>query len=169
MLLLGATAVIVAVFVTGTKGEVAVATRLSTAEAPELIGPTFQRPVVLLYVPCDGAAETNVSPAGSRSVTCAAVTFAAPLASRSVIVNVTLVPTPGASLSTVWLIERLVAGSGLRKTEAEGFAVAFAWSAVAVAVTEIGFACVSVATIVSVAELPSLGSTVMPVPLLYGP
>src|SRR5262245_63604008 len=44
------------------------ASRVRTAWAPDPSEPTFQAPVALAYVPWLGAAETNVKPAGSRSL-----------------------------------------------------------------------------------------------------
>ena len=50
-------------------------------------------------MPCDGVADTNVSPAGSASVTTTPVAGLGP-AFTTVTVNVTVSPTDGAGLST---------------------------------------------------------------------
>ena len=57
------------------------------------------------YVPCDGVAETSVSPAGNGSVTSAPVAPSGPLF-VSVTVNVTVSPTFGVASSTDFAIAR---------------------------------------------------------------
>ena len=61
--------------------------------------PTVQTPVAALYAPWLGAADTNVSPAGNRSVTCTLVAESGPW-SVSVMVNVMVSPTLGFALLT---------------------------------------------------------------------
>src|SRR5262245_54020042 len=56
-----------------------VAVRVRVCGVPGLTVPAVQTPVVLLYVPWLGLAETKVSPAGSRSVTCTPVAVDGPL------------------------------------------------------------------------------------------
>src|SRR5215831_16933274 len=77
----------------------------SVADARFAMLPTVQRPVPGLYVPCDGVAVVNVSPAGSRSLS---VTFVAPdgPAFVTVTVNVIVEPMIGAALLTVFATPR---------------------------------------------------------------
>src|SRR5712671_5637689 len=92
----GVVTVRVAVLVTGVD-PVTVAVIRSVAVAPKARAPRFQSPLPAVYVPWLGLAETNVSPAGSTSVTTTLVAGSAPRFC-AVIVNVTLVPTAGFAL-----------------------------------------------------------------------
>src|SRR5262245_6636585 len=84
---------------------VTVATIWSVALPPLRIVPTVQTPVVLLYAPWLGVAVTSVSPAGKRSLTATFVAVSGP-ALLTVIANVTLLPTFGPLVLTVFVSER---------------------------------------------------------------
>ncbi len=72
---------------------------------PLLTTPTLQRPVVLLYAPCEGDEPRNVSPLGNRSVT--EMFVAAPGPSfRRFSVKLTVPSGFGAALSTVFVSDR---------------------------------------------------------------
>src|ERR1700674_2013471 len=92
--------VLVAVFVV-VAVVVTVATMVSVAFAPLIKPPRFQTPVTGLYVPALGVAETNVNPAGTRSVTTTPVALLGPLF-VTVTVNVTLELSGGVGLSTTF-------------------------------------------------------------------
>src|SRR5215831_4249719 len=74
--------------------------------APSATVPTFQRPVLLSYVPWLTVAVTNVKPAGSRSTTRTLVAVSGPLLIRRT-TKVVMVPTLGVALVTDLVIARL--------------------------------------------------------------
>ena len=59
-------------------GSVTVAVIASVAASALASAPTVQMPVAALYVPCDGSAETNASPAGSGSAMATPVASSGP-------------------------------------------------------------------------------------------
>src|SRR5262245_15472345 len=67
--------------------------------------PTVHTPVPLSYVPWLGVADTNVKPAGSRSLSSTLVAAFGP-SSRTVPVNVIVSPTFGCASLTVCVIVR---------------------------------------------------------------
>ena len=71
--------------------------------------PTVQFGAV--YVPTDGVALTNVYPDGNASATLTPVAPLGPLL-LAVIVNVTLLPTFGVALLTVFVTAKSVCGTG---------------------------------------------------------
>ena len=77
---------------------VTVALMVRVTLAPLFIRPICHTPVPDVYVPCDGTAETNVSPAGSRSVTRTPVVKSGPLL---VTVMVKVTAFPGVTLLAV--------------------------------------------------------------------
>src|SRR2546426_9738201 len=81
------------------------AVTVRVADEDALTVPTVQKPVPLTYEPWLWVEDTNISPAGSRSLTVTFVAaFGPPLV--SVIVKVTSWPTFGDELSTVLVNER---------------------------------------------------------------
>ena len=83
-------------------------------------------------MPCDGVADTKVRPAGSRSANVTFVAVDGPLL-LTVTVKVTVLPTPGVALSTVFVIARS-ACCGVTAALAELFATFGSdWSACVIA------------------------------------
>ena len=94
------------------------ATSVSVACAGESSAPTVQMPVAVSYEPCEGAAETNESPAGNAS---AIVTPVAGLGPRFVArtVNVSVSPTSASWRSTSLSTSRSAAGVAVVPAAAE--------------------------------------------------
>src|SRR5262249_37811458 len=86
-------------------GLTTVAVSVSVALAAPASVPTAHRPVPLSYEPRPGTADTNWSPAGSKSVTATPVAASGPLLG-SVTVNVTVSPTLGVGFLTDFLSAR---------------------------------------------------------------
>ena len=106
-----------------------------------------------LYEPADAIADWKVRPAGSRSDTTTPVAASGPLLA-TVTVNVTLVPTEGLGLSTVFVTARSAAGASTDAL-AESSAELGSWVAVvAVAVLVIGAVPATCAWTDSVADAP---------------
>src|SRR5438067_10788062 len=98
-------------------GETTRAAMVRAPTAPPLSTPAVHTPVTGSKLPWLGAADTNVSPAGSRSVTSTALAGSGPVLDSDR-VNVTVSPTFGAALSTA-LVRRRSAWRGVTPAEAE--------------------------------------------------
>jgi hypothetical protein len=86
-------------------GETTLATTRSVSAVPVLTVPTVHTPLIRTYLPRLGLADTNVSPAGSRSVTWTFVAASGPLF-ESVTVNVIVSPTFGVASLTFFASAR---------------------------------------------------------------
>ena len=97
-----------AAWFTSAPGWSTLATSVSVASASQSSAPTVQMPVAGSYEPCEGAADTNESPAGSAS---AIVTPVAGLGPRFVArtVNVTVSPTSAVAAIDI-LVDREIGG-----------------------------------------------------------
>ena len=101
--------VAVAVLVIGVV-TVTAATIVRVSVAPPARSPIAHVPVALVYAPTVGVAETNVSPAGSASVTVAAVAVSGPVLVTPTL-NVTFAPSVGVLMSTLLVITRSASGT----------------------------------------------------------
>ena len=145
---------------------VTVATMLSVAEAAFAMVPTVHTPAA--YEPVDGVADTNVNPAGSASATETLCALSGPLL-VTVTVNVTLLFNAGVALLTVLLVARSALGTS---TDAVAVLLAAVGSYVvvdAVAVFVIGVWVVTVATMLSVAEVAFAMVPTVHTPAAYEP
>ena len=76
------------------------------------IDPTVQRPVAVSYEPCDGAADSNASPADNTSVTWTPVAGLGPWLA-TITLNVSSSPTCGADRVSVLITFRLADSAAL--------------------------------------------------------
>ena len=158
---------IVAVFVEAF-GPATVPVRTRVCGTEVVTVPTFQRPVLIWYVPWLVSASTSDTPAGSRSVTWTLVASFGPLL-LSVTVYVTVSPTFGVGLLTV-LASARSACCGVTTALAVLFAALgsnwSAWLIVAVFVDGFGLATVATMTSVWAVERSRFPIVQVPVPEL---
>ena len=91
---------------------------VSVADWLTLIGPTVQTPVARSYIPCDGVTCWKLSPTGCGSLTTTPVTGLGPLL-VAVTVKVTVWPTAGVGLSTLFAIATSASWIGVMVAWAE--------------------------------------------------
>src|SRR5262249_56458371 len=98
------------------------ATSVRCADADAAMAPAAHVPVRGSWVPCDGDADTSVSPGGSASCTTTPLASLGPR-SVAVTVKVTVSPTEGAVRSTVFWMATSAAGAALSWATAESLLV----------------------------------------------
>ena len=128
---------------------------VNPALPPLAIEPTVQRPVAESYAPCDGAADSNASPADNTSVTATPVAGLGPWLA-TITLNVSSSPTCGDERVSALVTLRLADSAALSVTLALLLAAFGSTSVccVMVAVLTRAPGAVTVATIVSVAGVP---------------